>query len=122
MLDANGTVLAAAGVLGTRLTAGEAAGFEPDTGTLMIGGAFHDALRLSLADGRSLMLVDDQPLELDAPDEVETAAAASESTGSDAVALTVEEEAPSTEAEAEEETVAAAPQPVEEPVSFSDAP
>jgi PAS domain S-box-containing protein len=71
MLDQTGTVLAVAGVLGSRLTAGEAVDFEPETGTLKIADAFHDALRLALADGRSLMLVDDQPLELDAPDEVE---------------------------------------------------
>ena len=122
MLDANGTVLAAAGVLGARLTAGEAAGFEPDTGTLMIAGAFHDALRLPLADGRSLMLVDDQPLDLDAPDEVETTAAAVAAAGSEAVDLTAEEDARSGETALEEAAEAAAPQPVEEPVSVSGAP
>ncbi|SUA99808.1 Cell-division control histidine kinase pdhS [Pannonibacter phragmitetus] len=122
MLDANGTVLAAAGVLGARLTAGEAAGFEPDTGTLMIAGAFHDALRLPLADGRSLMLVDDQPLELDAPDEVKTAAAIVEAAGTEAVELAAEEGARSGEAAPEEAAEAAAPQSVEEPVSVSGAP
>ncbi|MFN4125041.1 histidine kinase dimerization/phospho-acceptor domain-containing protein [Pannonibacter indicus] len=122
MLDANGTVLAAAGVLGTRLTAGEAAGFEPDTGTLRIAGAFHDALRLPLPDGRSLMLVDDQPLELDAPDEVETAAPTVEAAVSEAVERTADEDARSGETAPEEAAEAAAPQPVEEPVSVSDAP
>ncbi|MFN4169771.1 MAG: PAS domain-containing sensor histidine kinase, partial [Pannonibacter phragmitetus] len=120
MLDANGTVLAAAGVLGARLTAGEAAGFEPDTGTLMIAGSFHDALRLPLADGRSLMLVDDQPLELDAPDEVETAAPTVEAAVPEAVELAADEDARSGETALEEAAEAAAPQSVEEPVSVSD--
>ncbi|WP_122519366.1 histidine kinase dimerization/phospho-acceptor domain-containing protein [Pannonibacter phragmitetus] len=122
MLDANGTVLAAAGVLGTGLTAGEAAGFEPDTGTLRIAGAFHDALRLPLADGRSLMLVDDQPLELDAPDEVETAAPTVEAAVPEAVELAADEDARSGETAPEEGAEAAAPQSVEEPVSVSDVP
>lgn len=94
MLDQTGTVLAVAGVLGSRLTAGEAVDFEPETGTLKIADSFHDALRLALADGRSLMLVDDQPLELDAPDEVapEEAGQGPEASGSSSHAPAVDEE------------------------------